>query len=55
MNTEAECIPRHLAHSICDPDDMDYERARLLHRGQLEVIADQLDGDAQGVVLIALL
>ena len=46
MNTEVECVPRHLARLIHDLDDVDHERAHLLRRGQLEVIVDQLDGDA---------
>ena len=55
MNTKAECVPRHLTRAIHDSDNADRERARLLRRGQLEVITDQLDGDAQGIMLVALL
>ena len=35
--------------------EADRERARLLCQGPLEVIADQLDSDTLGIVLIALL
>ena len=55
MNAEVECVPRHLMRPIHNPDNADHERTHLLHHGQLEVIADQLDGDMQGVMLIALL
>ena len=34
---------------------MNYERACLLLRGQLELVADQLDDNVQVVVFIALL
>ena len=39
---------------IHDLDDVNYERARLLCRGQLEVAANQLDGDTQGITFFAL-
>ena len=40
---------------VHDPGGANRERACLLLRGQLKVIVDQLDGDAQVVVFVALL
>ena len=46
MNAKAKHIPRDLAHPIRNLDGEDHERARLLLQVQLEVIANQLDGNA---------
>ena len=40
---------------VHDPGGVNHEQACLLLRGQLELIADQLDGVVQVVVFVALL
>ena len=55
VNAKAKCAPCHITCLIHDPGGMNRERACLLLRGQLELVADQLDGDAQLVVFVALL
>ena len=55
MNAEAKRAPCHITCPVHDPGGANHERACLLLWGQLELIADQQDGDAQVVVFIALL
>ena len=55
MNAKAKRIPRELTRSIHNLDGTNRERARLLLWGQFKVVTDQLDGDAQGIMLVALL
>ena len=55
VNAEAKRVPHDFTRSIRNPDDANREQACLLLQGQFEVIEDQLDGGAQGIVLVALL
>ena len=51
--SEAHPLPYHVPG--CNLGGVNWEGACLLLRGQLELITDQLDGDAQVVMFIALL
>ena len=55
VNAKAKRAPCHITCPVHDPGGANRERACLLLRGQLKVIVDQLDGDAQVVVFVALL
>ena len=54
MNAKVKHVPHDLTRSTHNSDGKNRERARLLLQGQLEVIVDQLDGDTQSIVLVAL-
>ena len=55
VNAKVKHAPCHITCPVRDPGGANRERACLLLRGQLELITDQLDGDAQVVMFIALL
>ena len=55
VNTEAKRVPHDLTCSIHNPDGMNCVRAHLLLRGQFEDVEDQLNGDTEGIMLVALL
>ena len=55
MNAKVECAPCHITCLVHDPGGVNYDQACLLLWGQLELIADQLDGDMQVVMFVALL
>ena len=55
MNAKAKHVPCHITCLVRDPGGIKRERACLLLRGQLELIVDQLDGDAQVVMFVTLL
>ena len=55
IDAKAERAPRNVVHPIHDLDGMNHERVHLLRRGQLEIAADQLHGELQGIMLFALL
>ena len=55
MNAEAKHAPCHITCPTRDLGGANHERACLLLQGQLKLVADQLDGDAQVVMFIALL
>ena len=55
MNAKAKRGPCHITCPVHDPGGVNHEQACLPLQGQLELIVDQLDGDAQTIVFIALL
>ena len=55
MNAKAKHAPCHITCLVHDLGGMNHERACLLLWGQLKLIAEQLDGDTQVVVFVALL
>ena len=55
VNAKAKRAPCHIMCPVHDPGDVNHEQACLLLQGQLELIVDQLDDDAQVVVFVALL
>ena len=54
MDADVQGLPCERARLIWDLGNPDYERARLHGGGDPEVIKDQPDGSAQGVMVIAL-
>ena len=50
VNAKSKHAPCHITCLVCDLGGMNHEQACLLLQGQLELIAGQLDGDAQGVL-----
>ena len=54
MDAGVHGLPCERARLIWDLGNPDYERARLHGRGDLEIVEDQPDGSAQGVMVIAL-
>ena len=55
MNAKAKHAPCHIMCPVCDSGGVNHEQACLLLWGQLELIVDQLNDDAQVVMFVALL
>ena len=54
MDTSVQSLPCERARSIQDLGNPDCERAHLHGRGDPEVVENQPEGSAQGVVVVAL-
>ena len=55
VNAKATRAPCHITCLVRDLGGVNHERACLLLWGQIELVVDQLDGDAQVVMFVALL
>ena len=55
VNAKAKRAPHHITCPVHNLGGANHEGACLLLQGQLELVVDQLDGDAQVVMFVALL